>query len=166
LKPTPFVLAAFMTLGFGFAIAIAPTGIVALSCLVCLANFLIMFYLDGPAKSVTVRHDMLEVKNSIRRYVIPHARLLSIEYLYDFGVLVRVEGHEPIWVGAFSRSQIRWRRLSGGELEANAKSLTDALFATPALADHRPVEKGYRWANVLLIVAGAIGFLILNAVVN
>jgi hypothetical protein len=132
--------------------------------LIALFTFLTLFYLDGPAKSVTVRNGTLEVRNSIHQYVIPSSLILSIEYMADLGVFVRVEGHKPIWVGAFSRSQLRWQKVSAGELRANAKSLTDALFATPVRADDRQMENGYRWVNVLLRAACVIALLILRVV--
>jgi hypothetical protein len=166
LEPTPFVLAAFTTLGFGVVIAVLHSGIGTLSGLILIPTFLTFFYLDGPAKSVTVRHDTLEVRNSIRRYAIPAARILTIEHVAPVGVLVRVEGHRPIWVNAMSRGRFRWRNLSTAELETNAKSLSDALFATPAPAGQRQVQAGYRWVNLLLIAACGIGLLILNGAVN
>ena len=164
LKPTPFVMAAFLTLGFGAMIAIVHSATGTLFGLVCLANFLIWIYLTGPAMSVTVRRDaLLEVNNSFERYVIPPGRIDSIGYVAALGVRVSMAGDKQVWIGALSRGRFRWKRLSDQELEANAKSLTDALFATPPPADHRPVTKRLRWANVLAVVAGAIGLLILNA---
>jgi hypothetical protein len=56
--------------------------------------------------------------------------------------------------------------MSAQELEANTKSLTEALFATPAPADHHQVKKRYRWVNILLVAAGVIAFLALNAIIN
>jgi hypothetical protein len=167
LKPTPFVMAAFMTLGFGAMIAIVHSGTGTLFGLICLANFLIWIYLTGPAMSVTVRRDtLLEVNNSFIRYVIPPGRIDSIGYVAALGVRISMEGDKQVWVGALSRGQFRWKKLSDQELEANAKSLTDALFATPPPADHRQVKKGLRWANVLAVVVGGIGLLILNAVAH
>lgn len=166
LKPTPFVVAAIITLAFGAAIAVVHNGTGTLLGLIGLFAFLILFYLEGPAKSVTVRNGTLEVRNSIHRYEIPPSRILSIEHMATLGVLVRVEGHEPIWVGAFSRSRLQGRQLSSYELKANAKSLTDALFATPAPADQRQLKVTYRWANVSLAAAVAIGLLALEWVAN
>jgi hypothetical protein len=166
LKPTPFVVAAFMTLAFGAVIAIVHSGIGTLLCLIALFTFLTLFYFEGPAKSVTVRDGTLEVRNSIHRYEIPPSRILTIEHMADRGVFVRVEGHKPIWVGAFSRSQVQFRGLSSYELRANAKSLTDALFATPAPADQRRLKATYRWGNVFLITAVAVGLLVLEWVAN
>jgi hypothetical protein len=67
---------------------------------------------------------------------------------------------------SFSRTQLRWRQLSTGELRANAKSLTDALFATPVPAGDRPMENGYRWVNVLLAAARVIALLSLEVVAS
>jgi hypothetical protein len=166
LKPTPFVMAAFTTLGFGAAMVILHSGIVTMLGLIAIFTLLTGCYLEGPAKSVTVRNDTLEVRNSFFRYVIPPARILAIDHVEDFGVRVRVEGDDVIRVGAFSRSQLRFRRLSEAELQANAGSLTDALFATPAPADHREVERRYRWGNVLLAAAALTALLIPSVVMH
>jgi len=166
MKPTPFVMAAFTTLGIGVAIAVVHSRLGTLVALVCLASFLILCYLDGPAQSVSVRSDTLIVKNWIFQYEVPPARILSIEYIVDLCVLLRVEGRAPISVGAFSRGQMRWKRLPAEELEANARSLTDALFTRPAPADARPVERRLRWANVLLLAAGGVSVLIVHVVLH
>jgi hypothetical protein len=159
-------MAAFITLVCGASIAVVHSGIATLFGLIALFTFLTLFYLDGPAKSVTVRNGTLEVRNSIHRYEIPPSRILSIEHEAYLGVFVRVEGHEPIWVGAFSRTRVQWRRLATQELQANAKALTDALFATPAPADQRLLKATYRWDNVFLIAVVAIGLLVLDLVAN
>jgi hypothetical protein len=166
LKPAPFVLAATMTLGFGAQIVIVHTSIGTLFGLLSAPMFLITSYLEGPANSVAVRHGKLEVENAIRRYVIPPARILSID-VAGLGVRVRVEGDDKeILIGAFSRSVMRWQGMHAQELQANTRSLTEALFATPAPADHDRVKKRYRWVNMLLIAAEVISFLALNAVIN
>jgi hypothetical protein len=165
LKPAPFVTAAIVILVSGGAIVISPLGIITVCCLICMAFFVIMCYLEGPTKSVTVRRDTLEVNNTISRYLVPAARILSIEYRGGLGVLVRVEGDKTIWIGAMSRSYLRGRDPYLYELKANANSLTDALFAAPVPADHRPVQKRYRWFNLFLYAAVAIGLLTLKLVV-
>jgi hypothetical protein len=159
-------MGAFTTLAFGAGIVIVHSGIGTLFGLIAIFTLLTCFYLDGPAKSVTVRDGTLEVRNSIHRYEIPSSRILTIEHMADSGVLARVEDHKPIWVGAFSPSQVRFRRLSSYELRANAKSMTDALFATPAPADQRQLKATYRWANIFLIAVVAIALLVLEWVVN
>lgn len=163
-KPAPYVAAAFVTLLFGAAIVIMHSGAVTLVGLIAIFTLVTLCYLDGPTKSVTVRDDTLEVRNSIHRYKIPSARILAIDWIEGLSVRVRVEGDKVIEVGAFSRSELRFESLSDAELQANARSLTEALFATPAQADHREVEKGYRWANVLL-AAAVTALLILGLVV-
>jgi hypothetical protein len=165
MKPTPFVMAAFATLAVGAMIAIVHSSTGTLFGLICLANFLIWIYLTGPAMSVTVRGDtLLEVNNSFVRYVIPPGRIDSIGYVEALGVRVSLEGDKQVWVGALSRGQFRWKRVSDQELEANAKGLTDALFATPPPADLRQVKRGCRWANLFAVVVGATGLLVLYAV--
>jgi hypothetical protein len=167
LKPAPFVVAAFMTLAFGATIPIVHTGISTVAGLIAILTLLTLCYLDGPAKSVTVRNNTLEVRNSIHRYEIPPSRILSIDHMEDLGVRVRVQGDDkPIWVGAFSRTQIRFQSLSSYELRANAKSLTDALFATPAPVDQRQLKATYRWAHIFLIAVVCIALLVLMWVVN
>ena len=164
LKPAPFVLAVLVTLLFGTMIAIVHTGPAVLFGLVGLAHVLIWLYLSGPASSVTVRGDTLEISNAVVRYAVPRDRVLSIDYVDTVGVRVRVEGGRLISVGAFSRALFRWRNPSRDELEGDARRLTDALFADPGPAVGREVETGYRWANLLAAVAGAILLGILAAV--
>src|SRR5690348_10747223 len=147
-KPAPIGAAAFVTVLFGAAIVIMHSRAVTLVGLIAIFTFVTICYLDGPTKSVTVRGDTLEVRNSIHRYKVPPARILAIDWIEGLSVRVRVEGDQVIEVGAFSRSRLRSEGLSDAELQANAKSLTEALFATPAPADHREVEEGYRWGNV------------------
>jgi hypothetical protein len=161
LKPTPFVLAAFATLGLGAMIAIVHSGAAVVFGLICLVNLLIWLYLAGPASSVTVRHDILEIDNALVRYAIPRGRVLSIEYVDGFGVRVRIEGDKLIWVGVFTRALLRWKNPSTQELKARAQSLTDALFPTPAPADHREVETSYRWGNLVALAVGAAGLAVL-----
>jgi hypothetical protein len=160
-------MAAFTTLAFGAVIAILHSGIGTATSLIAIIFLLTIFYLDGPAKSVTVRHDTLEVRNAIHRYEIPASRILSIEYMDDLCVLVRVEGRdETIRIGAFSRNQVSFQRLSSYELRANTKSLIDALFATPAPADQRQLKTTYRWANIFLIAVVSIALLVLMWIVD
>lgn len=157
MESAPFVAAGCLVLATGAMVAIRQSGTALLFGLICLVNVLMWFYVAGPAASVTVRRDTLEISNPLVRHLIPRWRVVSIEPVNRVGIWVRLEGNKLIWVQALSRGLFRWTNPSQAELLVRANRLGEALSATPAPRDLREVETTYRWANLLGICIGAIG---------
>lgn len=144
-------------LATGAMVAIDQSATALLFGLIGLLNVLMWFYVAGPAASVTVRRDTLEISNPLVRHLIPRGKVVSIEPVNRVGIWVRLEGNRVIWVQALSRGLFRWANPSRAELLARANRLGEALSATPAPRDFREVETTYRWANLFGICIGAIG---------
>lgn len=153
----PFVAAGFAVLATGAMVAVDRSGTALLFGLICLLNVLMWLYVAGPAASVTVRRDTLEISNPLVRHLIPRWRVVSIEPVNRIGIWVRLEGNKLIWVQALSRGLFRWTNPSRAVLLGRANRLGEALSATPAPRDFREAETTYRWANLLGICIGAIG---------
>lgn len=149
--------AGFLVLAIGAVVAIGQSGTALLFGLICLLNALMWLYLAGPAASVAVRRDTLEISNPVIRHLVPRGHVVSVEPVNRVGIWVRLEGNKLIWVQALSRGLVRWTNPSRAELLARAEHLVDALSATPAPSDFREVQTTYRWTNLLGVCVGAIG---------
>jgi hypothetical protein len=158
MQPTPIALGIFATVGLGAAFAIVHSAAAVLFDSIALFNLLMWLYLLGPASSLTVRRETLEIRNPIITYLIPRGHVISVESDGMLNVRVRVAGDRRVPVSALSTSRYRFRTPSPWELRARAGRLGKAVSASAAGADaRRALETRYRWGNLLGLGIGLVG---------